>query len=306
MAIEGIDSLISGHRRMTKGGRGNNGKRNKADDFPLFYRTRESMVIDEAICESLRNLDVSEVDEARQKSKDTPPTIVKGKELTENELNTIRSVVKDVDGMVEQLMSKAFRESYFTVGVLNCLLISYVFGVYPESFWLLYLVEMLYLIPCNQYHRYKAKPLNKSLYFLDYCWQMNLVAVLSLMAIVVHSFVIRFISEDFTLLSDSIRKHLFMAVLGTSCGPLLAATAALPYIALLFHDIDTMTGLFIHIFPVSLSLCLSIRYVLRTLCCCNRGTCASITYFAIATCLLITSPDASFLYFSNSLWRPIR
>lgn len=31
--------------------------------------------------------------------------------------------------------------------------------------------------------------------------------------------------------------------------PLLAATGVLPYIALLFHDIDCMTGLFIHIFP---------------------------------------------------------
>jgi len=247
MAIEGIDSL-TGRRTVAKG---SGAERNKADDFPLFYRTRESMIIDEAILESVRDFDAGgdDEDDARYNSEESSPAVVKGKKLTEDELETIRSVVKDVDGMVEQLMSKAFRESYFTVGVLNCLLISYVFAKHPESFWVLYLVEMLFLIPVNQYHRIHAKPLNKSMYYLDYCWIMNLVAVTSLTALVVNSFAVNYISGDVTVLSSNARKHLFMAVLGTSCGPLLAATAALPYIALLFHDIDTMTGLFIHIFP---------------------------------------------------------
>ena len=251
MAIEGIDSLT---RRRTLE-KNKSSKRNKADDFPLFYRTRESIIIDEAICEysSGRNLDAGGDDNdmqpaARESSRKT----VKGKELTEDELKTIRSVVKDVDGMVEQLMRKAFRESYFTMGVINCLLISYVFAKFPENFWLLYLVQMLYLVPASFSQRYKAKPLNKSLYYLDYCWIMNLVAVLSLLGLVINSVAANVINEDFTLLSDSVRKHLFMAVLGTSCGPLLAATAALPYIALLFHDVDTMCSLFIHIFPVSI------------------------------------------------------
>lgn len=40
----------------------------------------------------------------------------------------------------------------------------------------------------------------------------------------------------------------FCSISFSDLSPLLAATA-LPYIALLFHDVDTLTGLFIHIFP---------------------------------------------------------
>jgi hypothetical protein len=34
-----------------------------------------------------------------------------------------------------------------------------------------------------------------------------------------------------------------------SCGTLIGANIALPFVACLFHDVNTMTGLFIHIMP---------------------------------------------------------
>ena len=227
MAIEGIDSVTGGgrRRRILRAGKAGkqNGARDKAEDFPLFYRTRESMVIDEAICASLRRLDDGGRggdDRAgkQEESVSTSPCIAKGKELSNNEVETIRKVVRDVDDMVQTLMGERFNESIFTCGVLNCFLIAFVFFVCPESFWVLYLIEMMFLVPLNQYHRCKAKPLNKSLYYLDFCWVANLIAIASLLTIVVHSIITNAVGENFEVLPDSARKQLFMAVLGTSCG----------------------------------------------------------------------------------------
>jgi hypothetical protein len=39
------------------------------------------------------------------------------------------------------------------------------------------------------------------------------------------------------------------AILGISCGTLMGANIALPFVACLFHDVNTMTGLFIHLMP---------------------------------------------------------
>ena len=207
MTVEGIDSMTGGrHRRNFR----DNGGRDKAEDFPLFYRTRESMVIDEAIYASLRHdLDVDS---------DDGDTDIKGKELSDNEIETIQKVVGDVDGLVKKLMSERFQEPIFTCGVLNCFLIAYVFFVCPQNFWILYLAEMIVLVPLNQYHRIRALPLNKSLYYLDFCWVANLIAIGSLITIVLHSIIASVVNEDIAILSDNIRKHLFMAVLGTSCG----------------------------------------------------------------------------------------
>ena len=45
------------------------------------------------------------------------------------------------------------------------------------------------------------------------------------------------------------KKHVFLAAYGTSCGPLVGATATLPFISLIFHDVNSMTSVFIHFFP---------------------------------------------------------
>jgi hypothetical protein len=47
-----------------------------------------------------------------------------------------------------------------------------------------------------------------------------------------------------------IRKEVYLAMMGAACGPLLGATIVLPFVSFLFHDVCTMTGLFIHILPV--------------------------------------------------------
>lgn len=39
------------------------------------------------------------------------------------------------------------------------------------------------------------------------------------------------------------------ALLGVSCGPLMGANIVLPFVSCLFHDLNTMSGLFIHLLP---------------------------------------------------------
>lgn len=39
------------------------------------------------------------------------------------------------------------------------------------------------------------------------------------------------------------------ALLGVSCGTLIGANIILPFVACVFHDVNTMTGLFIHLMP---------------------------------------------------------
>ena len=220
MAIDGIDTVTGGRRRRilraARKGEKQSGARGRAEDFPLFYRTRESMVIDEAICASLGQLDGdvhgSNGLDKQEEGVSTPECVVKGKELSNNEIETIQKVVNDVDDVVWKIMNERFKESIFTCGVLNCFLTAFVFFVCPENFWVLYLVEMIFLVPLNQYHRCKAKPLNKSLYYLDFCWVANLIAIASLLTIVVHPIIVNAVSEDFVVLPDSARKQLFMAV----------------------------------------------------------------------------------------------
>ena len=75
-------------------------------------------------------------------------------------------------------------------------------------------------------------------------------------------------------ISEEIKKHVFLAaygktnpyrlnafcnafftitslknLLGTACGPLFGSTAVLPFISLIFHDLHSMTSVFIHFYP---------------------------------------------------------
>ena len=49
--------------------------------------------------------------------------------------------------------------------------------------------------------------------------------------------------------SNVARESFYNALLGVSCGTLMGANIALPFVACLFHDVNTMTGLFIHLMP---------------------------------------------------------
>jgi hypothetical protein len=202
------------------------------DAFALFFKMLEWMEIEGSIIQSYDEL-ILDASSSR---------IRRRKFDNEDDMKIVDSVLTEVDDVVSRIMSGFFSEFHFACGVLNALLVVYVLAAYPEHLWLLYLIEGLYLLPRNLYDRIRAKPLNRLFSYLDYCWMMNTIALLSLICLVLDSL--------FHLsISGSARKELFVFMMGTACGPLMGAAIILPFVALLFHSIDTMTGLFIHIFP---------------------------------------------------------
>ncbi len=89
----------------------------------------------------------------------------------------------------------------------------------------------------------QLKPrLNQAFYYLDFCWCMNFLGLFSLAALVIYDLLGSNVEED-------ARKPMFKAFMGVTCGVLLAANIALPFVACVFHDVNTMTGLFIHLMP---------------------------------------------------------
>ncbi len=162
-------------------------------------------------------------------------------ELTEKEAFNlgssvaVKKVLAEVENESKNRTEKGFNETNFTIGVLNSFLIVYVFGAFPQHFWLLYLIEASILIPMKYFQLKNSQPLDASLYIIDYCWAMNYIGVFTLL-------ILAFTNEFF-------HKELFIASIGIACGPLLGAAGALPFVALVFHDVGVMCDVFIHIYP---------------------------------------------------------
>ena len=194
--------------------------------FSLFFRMMEWMEIESSIAKSFDEL-VAMVKHAKHE-----------REIIQN----VDPVLDELDTLVHSKMNAFFDEISFTCGVLNFLAVVYIFGAYPQHFWILYLVEGLYLLPKNLCARTAAKPMNRIFTYLDCCWVMNSLALLSLVALVLHSMLPLPVPE-------AGRKQLYVWAVGTSCGTLMGAAITLPFVALLFHDLNSMCGLFIHVFP---------------------------------------------------------
>jgi hypothetical protein len=164
-------------------------------------------------------------------------------DFRKTEVETIQKVLDRIDQVSAKRISEGFSKRNFMLGVLNYLFLAFILGAFPQHFWLCYIVEMIILLPMKISDSSKSKPLCQILYYLDYCWVMNLSFMAIGVALVMDA------CTDKSLLSDDMRASLFVTVYGISCGPLLGATIVLPFVAVVFHDFIIMTGLFIHILP---------------------------------------------------------
>eukprot|EP00986_Skeletonema_menzelii_P019292 scaffold27514_cov166-Skeletonema_menzelii.AAC.1 len=157
----------------------------------------------------------------------------------------LQQVLKEVETVSAKRMKEGLNQWNFSIGVFNCFFIVYIFGAHPEHLWLVYLAEGSYLIPRKFYNMWSAKPLNQALYYLDFCWCMNFTAFAMILLLVFSGTV----AHDDGLVSDTARKGFFNAMMGVACGTLMGANVVLPFVACMFHDVNTMTGLFIHLMP---------------------------------------------------------
>jgi len=150
----------------------------------------------------------------------------------------IQNVIDELDLQSSKRVKAGFNEVTFTLGVLNCFLILFFFNDLPQYFWLLYLSEALFFIPVKFIQMIRAVP-NQAFYYLDFCWIMNFCGVVALLIMMFGR----------NLLSEQFIKVVFLGSFGVSCGPLLGANIALPFVALIFHEVSSMTSVFIHIYP---------------------------------------------------------
>jgi Protein of unknown function (DUF2838) len=157
--------------------------------------------------------------------------------------DTIRTVLKLMESSETRQYKEGLRGRNFTLGVINCFLVAYVFGRYPQHFWLLYFIEALVFLPLRWYQLWHAQPMNQSLYYLDYCWIMNLMGCFMVVVLLQDAFYVD------GLVSDHVRKQVFLAFTGVCCGPLMGANYVLPFVALRFHDLVYMAAVFIHLMP---------------------------------------------------------
>ena len=147
-------------------------------------------------------------------------------------------VLAKIDSIEAKYYQQGFKEINFTTGVANCFFVAYAFGRYPEHFWLIYLVQSLYFIPSKYINMIRARPLNQALYYLDFCWMMNFNAILTLLLLV----------SPFPV-PEAARSFIIRGAFGICCGPLLGATGLLPFVAFVFHDLNTMANVVIHALP---------------------------------------------------------
>ena len=99
--------------------------------------------------------------------------------------NAIQQVLEEVEKQGKQRVEAGFSQINFTLGVLNCFLITYVFAAFPQHLWLVYLVEGFFFFPLKAKFLWEAKPLKQIYYLLDYCWIMNIGGLFTLIALIV-------------------------------------------------------------------------------------------------------------------------
>lgn len=170
---------------------------------------------------------------------------VSSSQFKKGEEVTLSRILDEIDKISLKRSSEGLNDMNFSIGVLNCFFIIYMFGAHPEHVWLIYVIEGLYMIPKRFSVMWKARPLNQALYYLDFCWMMNFMGSFLIFVLVIFGLV----GGNLGTVSNGMREACFNAFLGVATGPLMGANIVLPFVACLFHDVSTMTGLFIHIMP---------------------------------------------------------
>ena len=106
----------------------------------------------------------------------------------EAERDVMRRTLEEIEKVANKRIRDGFSELNFTLGVLNVILVSFTFGLWPQNFWLLFLVEGVLFVGAKSRAYWRSRPLNNILYLLDYCWVMNILALFVLIFFVLDDY----------------------------------------------------------------------------------------------------------------------
>ena len=129
-----------------------------------------------------------------------------------------------------------------TAGVANAFVTAILAFRWPMHFWLWHLVKTFVLVPWR-YVRFKAT--KSEIYLLDWCYVVSwLINGLALFAVLVNG-------AEY----GSLNRELVRAGFAMASGP-LAWSVFVFRNSLVFHDVDNMTSVFIHLSPALLFWCI--------------------------------------------------
>jgi hypothetical protein len=171
-------------------------------------------------------------------SSEPNPTRTRSAEVASVALKAVRS-------SREQLVAGGMSQTKFAVGVCNALATAFVIGRWPEHYFILMILKSLIILPAITV---KYSLSRKQLYLLDFCWATNfLVCSLSVCIL----FILFSPAPPFSDVHLE-QGWLLFFMLGT--GPLGWSVVATGN-ALIFHSIDHMGVLFIHVAPMLAAWC---------------------------------------------------
>eukprot|EP00439_Symbiodinium_sp_Y106_P029151 s7080_g3.t1 len=155
--------------------------------------------------------------------------------ISAREVELVQRCLGAVEERARKLEDQGMTKKNFVFGVANSLFVAWSFGALPGYFWIVYIMEVCVLLPIRWRKMINASP-KQHLYWLDFCWMANFFGVFLLLALMVCS------------IPPGIQRWCMCASWGLGTGTLLCATTALGN-ALLFHDLDNVCAVLIHLFP---------------------------------------------------------
>jgi hypothetical protein len=162
---------------------------------------------------------------------------------TFNELSpeTVKTILHELEVTAAKRVNDGLNRFNFTFGVANTHLIVYMWAIYPQHFWILYLIEASFFLSFRFYKLCNKKPLNQALHFVDFCWFTSI-------SFYIFFCIVLFAGGHQKMFSEVFREEFFLLAFGVACGPLMGALIITP-LPLIFHNNETMASVFIHFFP---------------------------------------------------------
>mmetsp|Transcript_2843 Transcript_2843/g.6487 ORF Transcript_2843/g.6487 Transcript_2843/m.6487 type:complete len:347 (+) Transcript_2843:40-1080(+) len=154
--------------------------------------------------------------------------------LSMAEIEGIKAALGAVNDQTGQLKAEGMSRMSFFLGSLNVMATTFVLAKFPQWLWVMYGIKCLFLIPAwvikmSQVH-------HGALFVLDFCWVINI------------SFGIYMLLSIFGAVPESLQLSAFLTFFACSLGPLGWACIVL-HNGLVFHSIERITSLFIHMTP---------------------------------------------------------
>lgn len=160
-------------------------------------------------------------------------------ELTSMEILGIEAAMSAVQEKGLQLREdEGLSKVSFFLGVMNVPIYCLVLAWYPAYLWILYGAQLFVLLPA---WFVSVSRVHKGAYFaLDFCWVVNGLFALYMACTL------------FNIVPDGLRLHAFVAFYSVALGPLGWACLLLSN-GLVFHSVEKITSLTIHMTPVWVS-----------------------------------------------------